>query len=97
MFKSFTTETRQARAVRAELFGSDRANRAGNSRSCAYCGKALSPKRGSRRQRFCNEAHRQAAYRTKKWQARYGHDQQFDLSRSAENGVRTNIQTVTIS
>jgi hypothetical protein len=56
--------------------------RAGNARSCAYCGRPLRPKRGSRRQQYCSDAHRQAALRTKKWKAKFGG---LDLSRSPKN------------
>jgi hypothetical protein len=45
--------------------------RAGNDMSCATCGKRLSPKRGSRRMRFCSDACRQSAFRAKKWSRRY--------------------------
>jgi hypothetical protein len=48
-----------------------RQGRAGNDMSCATCGKRLSPKRGSRRMRFCCGACRQAAFRAKKWTSRY--------------------------
>jgi hypothetical protein len=44
--------------------------RAGNARCCACCGRKLQPKRSSRRQRFCDAACRQTAYRAKKWTAR---------------------------
>ena len=46
-------------------------SRAGNDLSCATCGKRLSPKRGSRRMRFCGVACRQSAFRAKKWASRY--------------------------
>ena len=49
-------------------------SRAGNDLSCATCGKRLSPKRGSRRMRFCGVACRQSAFRAKKWASRYRGD-----------------------
>lgn len=45
--------------------------RAGNDISCATCGKRLSPKRGSRRMRFCGIACRQSAFRARKWASHY--------------------------
>jgi hypothetical protein len=44
----------------------------GNAFCCAYCGRPLRPKRGSRRQRFCSKAHRQASFRVRKWSAQSG-------------------------
>jgi hypothetical protein len=49
----------------------ERQGRAGNNIICATCGKRLSPKRGSRRMRFCGSACRQSAFRAKKWARRY--------------------------
>ena len=46
-------------------------SRAGNAFACENCGKALHPKRGSRRQRFCCEACRKKAVRAIKWVSRY--------------------------
>ena len=37
------------------------AQRAGNAVACERCGKALTPKRGSRRQRYCSDDCKQAA------------------------------------
>jgi predicted nucleic acid-binding Zn ribbon protein len=41
--------------------------RVGNGVHCLVCSAALDPKRGSRRQRFCSNACRQSAFRSKKW------------------------------
>jgi hypothetical protein len=41
----------------------DRRDRAGNAVDCEHCGRTLQPKPGSRRQRFCNDACRQAEHR----------------------------------
>jgi hypothetical protein len=43
----------------------------GNRITCEKCGVALAPKRGSRRQRFCSDACKFKAFRSKKWAARY--------------------------
>ena len=56
--------------------------RAGNARCCECCGQRLQPKRSSRRQRYCNDACRQSAYRSKKWADRY---EIPDPLRSVEN------------
>jgi hypothetical protein len=45
--------------------------RAGNAFACENCGKALRPKRGSRRQRFCCEACRKSVFRAYRSAARY--------------------------
>jgi hypothetical protein len=45
--------------------------RAGNGVHCLVCSAPLDPKRGSRRQRYCSNACRQSAFRTKKWTRRY--------------------------
>ena len=44
--------------------------RAGNAFACENCGRALHPKRGSRRQRFCCEACRKSIFRTRRSAAR---------------------------
>lgn len=46
-------------------------SRAGNAMTCANCGASLQPKRGSRRQRYCDDACRKTAFRAAKWLARY--------------------------
>jgi hypothetical protein len=56
--------------------------RGGNAPTCASCGQALSPKRGSRRQRYCNDACRKRAARAEKWADRY---KTPDPSGSVEN------------
>jgi hypothetical protein len=43
----------------------------GNRITCEKCGRALAPKRGSRRQRFCSDACKFKAFRSKKWADRY--------------------------
>jgi hypothetical protein len=58
--------------------------RAGNAFACENCGKALQPKRGSRRQRFCCEACKKKALRSRKWVARYDG---LGPSRSVQNNV----------
>ena len=55
---------------------------AGNGASCADCGKTLHPKRGSRRQRYCDAACRKSANRALKMAARYPYS---GVSRSVQN------------
>jgi hypothetical protein len=62
--------------------------RAGNGTHCVACGCPLHPKRGSRRQRYCSDACRQAAFRTKKWASRY---ETPDPLRSVENNSHKSI------
>jgi hypothetical protein len=38
---------------------------------CMNCGRPLTPRHGSRRQRFCGSICRKSANRAKKWAARY--------------------------
>ena len=54
----------------------------GNRITCERCGRALAPKRGSRRQRFCSDACKFKAFRSKKWADRY---QIPDPQRSVQN------------
>jgi hypothetical protein len=41
--------------------------RHGNRPTCASCGDPITPKRGSRRQRFCSNACKQVAKRARRW------------------------------
>jgi hypothetical protein len=59
--------TRDSRAVRQRSLYS----RNGNALACATCRKAIEPKRGSRRQRYCTDACKMTAARAKKWAKRY--------------------------
>jgi hypothetical protein len=77
--------TRDSRAVRQRYLHS----RNGNALACAACGKAIVPKRGSRRQKYCTGACKFKAFRSKKWANRY---QTPDPQRSVEN-----IQAIPIS
>ena len=54
----------------------------GNALACAACGKAIVPKRGSRRQKYCTGACKFRAFRSKKWANRY---RTPDPQRSVEN------------
>jgi hypothetical protein len=54
----------------------------GNRITCEKCGRALAPKRGSRRKRFCSDACKFKAFRSKKWADRY---QIPDPQRSVQN------------
>lgn len=54
----------------------------GNRTTCEKCGRVLAPKRGSRRQRFCSDACKFKAFRSKKWADRY---QIPDPQRSVQN------------
>jgi hypothetical protein len=54
----------------------------GNRIICEKCGRALVPKRGSRRQRFCSDACKFKAFRSRKWASRYG---TLDPQRSVQN------------
>jgi hypothetical protein len=45
--------------------------RNGNAICCVMCGKPITSKRGSRRQRYCNDACKFKAFRSKKWADRY--------------------------
>jgi hypothetical protein len=54
----------------------------GNRITCEKCGRALAPKRSSRRQRFCSDACKFKAFRSKKWADRY---QIPDPQRSVQN------------
>ena len=72
---------------RASIGQGDRASkpaglRHGNRITCEKCGRALAPKRGSRRQRFCSDACKFKAFRSKKWADRY---QTPDPQRSVQN------------
>lgn len=58
------------------------AQRAGNAIACESCGTPLTPKRGSRRQRFCSDACKQTAFRSKKWASR---QETPEALRSVEN------------
>jgi hypothetical protein len=58
--------------------------RAGNAFACENCGKALHPKRGSRRQRFCCEACKKKALRSRKWLTPYDG---LGPSRSVQNNA----------
>jgi hypothetical protein len=44
-----------------------RRRHAGNAYWCEYCSRRLRPKRGSRRQRFCDAGCRKRAFRARKW------------------------------
>jgi hypothetical protein len=44
---------------------------AGNAYCCEYCSRLLRPKRGSRRQKFCEASCRKRAFRARKWASRY--------------------------
>jgi hypothetical protein len=57
-------------------------SRNGNALACATCGKAIVPKQGSRRQKYCTGACKFKAFRSKKWVNRY---QTPDSQRSVEN------------
>jgi endogenous inhibitor of DNA gyrase (YacG/DUF329 family) len=59
--------TGDPRAVRQRPFSS----RNGNAVACAACGKAIVPKPGSRRQKYCRDACKMRAARAKKWAERY--------------------------
>ena len=59
--------TRDSRAVRQRRLHS----RNGNALVCAACGKAIVPKPGSRRQKYCTGACKMKAARAKKWAERY--------------------------
>jgi hypothetical protein len=64
--------------------------RAGNALVCEHCNKPLRSKRGSRRQRYCNNRCRQAASRVRKWTSEFGLArpsgyQDPGVSRSVEN------------
>jgi endogenous inhibitor of DNA gyrase (YacG/DUF329 family) len=59
--------TRDSRAVRQRRLHS----RNGNALACAACGKAIVPKPGSRRQKYCRDACKMEAVRAKKWAERY--------------------------
>jgi hypothetical protein len=50
--------------------------------SCLSCGAAFTPKKASRRQRYCSNACRQSAFRALKWADRY---EIPDPLRSSEN------------
>jgi endogenous inhibitor of DNA gyrase (YacG/DUF329 family) len=72
---------------RASIGQGDRASKPaglhhGNRITCEKCGRALAPKRGSRRQRFCSDACKFKAFRSKKWADRY---QIPDPQRSVQN------------
>jgi hypothetical protein len=62
--------------------------RNGNALVCAVCGKAIEPERGSRRQKYCNDACKFKAFRSKKWVDRY---QILDPQRSVENTTAESI------
>ena len=66
--------------------------RNGNSICCVMCGKPIRPKRGSRRQRYCNDACKFKAFRSKKWVDRY---QILDPQRSVENTTTESISCKT--
>ena len=70
--------TRDSRAVRQRSLHS----RNGNALACAACGKAIVPKRGSRRQKYCRDACKMKAVRAKKWAERY---KTLDPLRSIKN------------
>ena len=70
--------TRDARAVRQRRLLS----RNGNALACTACGKAIVPKPGSRRQKYCRDACKMKAARAKKWAKRY---EIPDPLRSVEN------------
>ena len=57
-------------------------SRNGNALACAACGKAIVPKPGSRRQKYCTGACKFKAFRSKKWASRY---QTPDPQRSVKN------------
>ncbi len=57
-------------------------SRNGNALACATCGKAIVPKPGSRRQKYCTSACKFKAFRSKKWAERY---ETPDPQRSVEN------------
>lgn len=76
--------TRDARAVRQRRLLS----RNGNALACATCGKAIVPKPGSRRQKYCRDACKMKAARAKKWAKRY---EIPDPLRSVENSARESI------
>jgi hypothetical protein len=59
--------SRDSRAVRQRRLHS----RNGNTAACATCRKAIEPKRGSRRQKYCTGACKMKAARAKKWAKRY--------------------------
>jgi hypothetical protein len=56
---------------KAENSEQEARRRNGNAATCANCGAPLSPRPGSRRQRYCGDACRQIAFRAKKWASRY--------------------------
>jgi endogenous inhibitor of DNA gyrase (YacG/DUF329 family) len=76
--------TRDARAVRQRRLLS----RNGNALACATCGKAIVPKPGSRRQKYCRDACKMKAARAKKWAKRY---EIPDPLRSVENNATKSI------
>jgi hypothetical protein len=76
--------TRDSRAVRQRRLHS----RNGNALACAACGKAIMPKLGSRRQKYCTGACKFKAFRSKKWANRY---QTPDPQRSVENNATKSI------
>ena len=76
--------TRYARAVRQRRLHS----RNGNALVCAACGKAIVPKPGSRRQKYCRDACKMKAARAKKWAERY---EILDPLRSIRNNATKTI------
>ena len=64
-------------------------SRNGNALACTVCGKAIVPKPGSRRQKYCTGACKIKASASKKWASRY---QTPDPQRSVEN-----IKAISIS
>ena len=48
-----------------------RRRHAGNAYCCEYCSRPLRPKRGSRRQKFCDTGCRKRAFRARKWANRF--------------------------
>jgi hypothetical protein len=49
--------------MHGNIFSNSTGQAAGNAVSCEHCGRPLQPKSGSRRQRFCSDACRQAEHR----------------------------------
>jgi hypothetical protein len=76
--------TRDSRAVRQRRLYS----RNGNALACTVCGKGIVPKPGSRRQKYCRDACKMRAARTKKWAERYKIP---DPLRSVENNATKSI------
>jgi hypothetical protein len=76
--------TRDSRTVRQRYLHS----RNGNALTCTACGKAIVPKPGSRRQKYCTGACKMKAVRAKKWAERY---ETPDPLRSVENNATKSI------